>query len=309
FSMLRPKRRLPASVFIELMSQVVATNPAMVVPLELAAYETTSFGGYLANAMKYAPTVRSALELYSRYSLLHMSGLRIAFIETASSAVVTVSHPIHHAGIGELIELVAAHIGLFVKVHAKKRCMLRRVAVRESRTGFRNYFERFFQAPVTFLRDTQDIFLVWPRWVLGLNLRHECDTAFTLAKAEYATRLRGLTGEDASSALSRLEAAVATNAQDGIYDAATLAKAAGMSVRTAQRLAARNSLSLRAIVNRWRINAAKGQLLGEPELTISEIAASLSYADDRSFRRAFKRSVGLSPTGFRKQYFDDTTAA
>jgi AraC-like DNA-binding protein len=42
-------------------------------------------------------------------------------------------------------------------------------------------------------------------------------------------------------------------------------------------------------------------LLGNPEMSIERITEEVGYSDVRSFRRAFKRWTGMSPTAFRNE--------
>jgi len=48
------------------------------------------------------------------------------------------------------------------------------------------------------------------------------------------------------------------------------------------------------------------ELLSETSLSVQEIAAKVGYANDKSFRRAFKRVKGIQPTAFREQAKEHT---
>ncbi|MCY1412522.1 putative HTH-type transcriptional regulator [compost metagenome] len=72
----------------------------------------------------------------------------------------------------------------------------------------------------------------------------------------------------------------------------------GMSARTLQRRLGPYGLSFQGLQNQVRAQAAK-RMLGNPKLSISEIAWRLGYADVSGFSHAFQRWTGVSPRRFR----------
>ncbi|MEO1460037.1 MAG: helix-turn-helix domain-containing protein, partial [Pseudomonadota bacterium] len=74
---------------------------------------------------------------------------------------------------------------------------------------------------------------------------------------------------------------------------------AGLSLRTAQRLAAQQNTNLQAMIDAARAANAKA-FLADPAISIETMAALLGYSDDRAFRRAFKRWTGATPSAYRR---------
>lgn len=70
-----------------------------------------------------------------------------------------------------------------------------------------------------------------------------------------------------------------------------------MSGRTLRRRLTEHGLTFEALLERVR-QARTLNLLGNPELSIERITEEVGYSDVRSFRRAFKRWTGLSPSAF-----------
>lgn len=83
---------------------------------------------------------------------------------------------------------------------------------------------------------------------------------------------------------------------------ANLARAVGVSTRTLGRhFADAIGLSPKAYIDEVRIESAK-RLLEQTSLAIAEIRLQAGFADPTAFRRAFKRSVGITPTEYRHRF-------
>jgi transcriptional regulator GlxA family with amidase domain len=81
-----------------------------------------------------------------------------------------------------------------------------------------------------------------------------------------------------------------------------MAERAGMNMRTlSRRFKAATGHSPIDYVQGLRVEAAK-QMLEDCEESIDEIGALIGYDDPASFRRLFRRQVGLSPAAYRKKF-------
>ena len=78
-----------------------------------------------------------------------------------------------------------------------------------------------------------------------------------------------------------------------------LAAQVNVSERTLRRRLVAQNASYRDLRDEARYERARDLLINS-ELSISEVAQALGYADPRSFRRAFKRWSGELPTAFRQ---------
>ncbi len=81
---------------------------------------------------------------------------------------------------------------------------------------------------------------------------------------------------------------------------ADVAKVIGLSQRTLQSRLEGEGTTFRAELESLRESLARGYLRTS-DLDVSEIAALLSYSEESSFRRAFKRWTGRTPAQYRKQ--------
>jgi transcriptional regulator GlxA family with amidase domain len=81
-----------------------------------------------------------------------------------------------------------------------------------------------------------------------------------------------------------------------------MARRSGLNPRTfARRFQAETGYTPMEYVQALRIEEAK-QELERDRRSIEEVAALVGYEDDASFRRIFKRRVGLSPAAYRKKF-------
>ena len=112
------------------------------------------------------------------------------------------------------------------------------------------------------------------------------------APAEPADGLSGL-----SAALDHLRSHI-----DGPLRLEELARRAGLSAwQFDQRLRLLFGLSAAQYVTRTRIDRALSRLRGSAD-PISQIALDCGYADQTSFTRQFRKSVGLTPHAYRAQF-------
>lgn len=73
-----------------------------------------------------------------------------------------------------------------------------------------------------------------------------------------------------------------------------------MPVRTLQRRLQQGGVSYSQLVEQTRRETAR-HMLRRHDMRISEIAATLGYADPASFTRAFHRWTGMSPRAYRQK--------
>jgi AraC-like DNA-binding protein len=85
----------------------------------------------------------------------------------------------------------------------------------------------------------------------------------------------------------------------GELDLATLAQAAGSSVRSLQRRLAEIGTSFAGLVDEARFDAA-ARMLRDPDARVADVSAELGYTDSANFTRAFRRWAGVPPAEFRR---------
>jgi AraC-like DNA-binding protein len=83
------------------------------------------------------------------------------------------------------------------------------------------------------------------------------------------------------------------------------AEIARRSPRSLHRHLAQEGTSWRQIVNELRFEACL-QLLGRPDLPLTQISHTLGYSDPSHFTRSFRRWTGEAPSTYRRKQRDDS---
>jgi AraC family transcriptional activator of tynA and feaB len=125
--------------------------------------------------------------------------------------------------------------------------------------------------------------------------------AVSLAKAMQA-RLPRISSAR-SLVLTQVRAAIERRLADPALDAATVAAAAGVSVRYANAVLAEENTSIMRLVQARRLEHCRRALADSSQAhrTVSEIAYSWGFSDTTHFGRRFKAVYGSPPTEYRRR--------
>ena len=110
-----------------------------------------------------------------------------------------------------------------------------------------------------------------------------------------------LQGLEAVDKMTVAAAATADSSAGDFVDISQVAARLHISERTLRRRLDNESTSFRAILDEIRDLLARDYLT-KTQLSISDIAYFLDYAETVSFRRAFARWNGLTPSEYRKRH-------
>ncbi len=137
-----------------------------------------------------------------------------------------------------------------------------------------------------------------PRALLTLPLRRCAAMQVEMNDAE-ESRLRHTAPAD--SFVDTLRQLIKTLLkEEGTPRIETVARMAGVSVRSLQRRLSENGASYSQVVDQARYQAAV-RLLQDPDIRVTDIAIDLGYTDSAHFTRAFKRWAGVTPSEYRRQ--------
>ena len=95
--------------------------------------------------------------------------------------------------------------------------------------------------------------------------------------------------------------AIIENITDDFPKLDDVAQLLSMSTRTLTRKLKEHGTNFQTLLENEKMKRAK-QLLTATQITITDIALGLSYADSSHFTKSFTKAVGMSPTAYRTEY-------
>lgn len=157
---------------------------------------------------------------------------------------------------------------------------------------WRNY-ERLFNCPIDFGADSME-------WHFNADiLDHPCPNAnpITAKICQQVCNVVMTEGPDESELARKIRTAC-LNSPKRFPGAGEIASELGLSLRTLHRRLAEDGLSYQSILDGMRRSLAT-ELLENTHMAIDQVAERVGFSDATSFRKAFKKWTGRSPSDFR----------
>ena len=297
FELMNPQARVSDEVVPRMWNALSMRFPEEALSVELGrAAPLTSLAG-LAHGAQFAQNLRAALALLIDHRQLLADRLSLELRETDEETAFILSHPLDGVDGGRAHESGSVLVKRLVNEVLEIEGFLLAVEFASTGHGPVEAYDAFFGVPVRFQQSRNALILKpeslsWATSQANLQL-------FAFVRQYFGQALRQLRSA-LPSEIAGLREAIVKNAAGGDFSAAAAAARAHLSLRAAQRLAAQHGTSLSALIDTVREGTAR-ELLLDASISIEKIAALVGYADDRAFRRAFKRWTGLSPSEFRQQ--------
>lgn len=251
--------------------------------------------GAMASGMLAQSTLAEAMHFGLEYQLIAGAMVQLQLEQGERTSVLTARPLFDDSELQDFLD--TDHLATAINV-SRALCgpalQIERVELRGKQQASRSVAEDFFGCTVVYGADTSRIvvnnsalstLLINPDPELAADSKMRCD-------AELAAV--GLTGRQ--SLLHKL-----VSLQCDYRSVPELASALGISERSLHRLLVREGCSYFQIAESLRMEKAK-HYLRHTSISLDDIAAQLHYSDSRSFRRAFKRAVNLTPSEFRLQF-------
>jgi AraC-like DNA-binding protein len=290
-----PRSRVPDRVVGAAWRTLGDHFPGEAVGLQMAQAAPLNVFGLLAQATRYSPTGRDAVETIVRYSRTVSGGADMRLEVEGDSIVLHAVHELDEVdgGIGAEAGLrLGARLGR--EMHGISE--LRRVEFRYDLRGPKDVYEDFFGTQV--VGGTGRNVVVYDPAVLDCVPAQPDATMYRFVQNHLDFVCDQLVAQVTDSPLDRVRRTIAEQGQQGRFSAQHVAKAMGMSLRTLQRHVTKHGGALRDLMDEAR-EAQANRLLQDDRLSIAEVAFLVGYADDRAFRRAFKRWTGATPVAYR----------
>lgn len=301
-----PNQRLPESVLPEVWN-LLSASVASEEPITMRMAEATplSFFADLSHGAKFTSTIREAVELMITYRRIMSDQVEVELTLDATEATMIVAHPYDSLDAGRSAEVGIAVAWRLLAHLAADPISPKRVEFAHAPTGALNGYRRVFgMVPVFGANRTA---LVLEPDVMNNPVRGGNTELLGYVHNHLSKTLENLGSAQTSDPLSQLKIAVIQCSEVGEFGPRSVSERVGLSYRQAQRLVAKQGTTMRALIDENRM-AIAADFLKEGYRTMDEIAATLGYADDRAFRRAFKRRFQVSPSRYRRGNMSDKSS-
>jgi len=242
---------------------------------------------------RHSPTVRDALRTFAVYQHLNTQGVAISLLERNGMA--TLSVVVYQSGtdhIEQVYDVCAAAIFAIMREFCGTHWRPERMLFSYSKPAHSRVYSRIFQAPCRL--DAERTALVFPASALD----------HTMASAD-PEQLRNLEAQaqarDDFDVVFRLRRTLRVLLLARVASAEQVARLLSMHGRTLNRRLRAEGTRFQKLLDEARLEAAC-QLLDIAHIPITEIAASLGYAETSAFSRAFRRWSGVTPVQRRRRF-------
>jgi AraC-like DNA-binding protein len=307
----------PAAVFTEIgFDQSLFDNPDNVIPYALRSHliqhcvnktQCQHFGlligqhinasalGLVGFLMQQSPDVRTALNSLVRYAHLHVQGAVISLEEEAGYAFL--GYSIYQPNIKALEQIEDGAVAAIFNILGKlcgPSWIPNDVLFSHSKPSDVHPYQNFFKAPLIFNAERNGI-LFSSKWLKQPILGADPDLRSYLQKQVEQIETRY--GDHFVEQVRRvLHSSLLTQQAHADQIAALFS----MHPRTLHRRLKAHGTSFHELADEGRFEIAQ-QLLENSTMELSQIAASLDYADASAFTRAFRRWSGTTPAQWREQ--------
>ena len=296
--LMNPEARPPEDVMPRIVALIGARFPGEPITLNIARAAPFSFFGGLADGARYADDLRTATKLLAKNCSVISDQLEMTFHESASEAKIVHVHPMNHMDGGRSAEIGFALVARLFSEFLGVADSIERVTFSHPPHSDVRHYTDYFGVPVDF--DAGEISLILNPEKLDARISQANVELFNYVRTHLSGVKKQIEAAREPKALKALRKAAAENAEAGVFNTASVAAAANMSVRTAQRIAAEHGTTIQGLIEKVREHRAI-ELLRDNRNDIGSIAFLLGYSDERAFRRAFQRWVGQTPSDYRRQ--------
>ena len=288
-----PLARVPLKTCEALIARACAMTGEPALALYMGMQMRLSSHGFLGFAAMTAGTVREALDLAARFSLVRTTAIGLYVCVEGDTAALVLEERSPLDGLREF-----AVISLFVGIAQIAEVITGKRLSGAAECTFEepSYMRRFAGLMTDPMRFSQPANrLVFPASHLDVPIVSADPIAMQLARAQCERELAALVL--AGGLVGRAREAI-DGADDTFRSLDEVARTLHMSTRTLKRTLASHGTTFSALVDEKRRQRAL-LLIAQRDLALGEIAYRLGYSDVANFTRAFRRWTGKTPAAFR----------
>lgn len=249
--------------------------------------------GMLGELMQRSPSVRTALaSLISHLHLQTRGGVPTHSVEGENATFGYAIYQRDMPGTAQAYDLVMAFEFEIMQALCGLRWLPSEVSFAHAKPRDVRPYRKFFRSALRFDADRTAI-VFSKTWLDQAPPGHDAQACSVLQR-ELATQLM-LAHNDCAE---RVRRALRTMILDGRGSATAISDLMSMSTRTLHRLLGAQGTTFRHLLEDVRYESAR-QLLADTDMTTTEIAEALDYADASAFTRAFRRWTNSPPAAWR----------
>lgn len=261
----------------------------------------TGYGMY-GYALLCAPTMRAGLELAMRYHALANPLVPLRSREDGDTLawLFPTAHELHLPGLGAQLHRVLIEMQMTIHLTLARDvmgawCLPSRVLLSGPRPAHGDEIERTFGCPVSY--DYARCEMHYPlSWMTRAPQLANAITAAQTSR-ECARLIAALQGE---TSIARRVYVELMRTPGQFPDADSVANRIGLTERTLRRQLQREGTRYSLLLASVR-RALAEDYLGSTRMSVEDIASALDFDNARSFRQAFLRWSGKTPTEFRRR--------
>lgn len=248
--------------------------------------------GLVAYVGLSSPTVQTLLENLSRYQRVSSDAIEIDTSKIGEGIVEWHFHAPRAVSRGQYVEFGAAGIIDALRRLTGRRIYPERIDFRHYRSQSDSPMRKYFGCPLKFGSDENRLTLKLSD--LSIPLVTADNHLYRLMK-KYCEEAIAKSKSTKPPLIAIVEEAIA---KDITATQADVARRIGMSVRTLSRRLSDEGTSYKEVLEDYRAAMSRSMIDGS-DMSFTEIAYVLGYADLSTFSSAFRRWNGLSPTQYR----------
>lgn len=283
--------RIPVRVQNAFLEQAAAALDDPLFGMHLGIDLDLQDGAVLYYVCSTARDTRSVLKTLERYARIGNEAIRIRVSDEPEGLAVSLRMVPPHDLSGPFGLFCVTIIVKLLRDITGRQIRPVTVALSQSSTAGAKELRAFFGCPVSFRAPDTRVLL--PKDVAAHAVLDADHRLYGLLM-DYADRLMSELPEDKRSLVSEVEAAIIRRLPDSSCTAAAVARDLGLSARTLSRRLAADGLRFSDVVDHARRDLAR-HYLGDPRLSIQQIAFLLGYSEPSAFAHAFRRWTGMSP--------------
>lgn len=291
-----PDARISCDATTAIFAAVMKERPLKNLAMRLAAETPIGAFPLVDYLVLTCETVGSALKQLARY--LRLTGAPYALCPREHENPIRVLYQIPHSALAFAVEFGLTLTVLHLREETEGRLNVSSVSFSYSPDDPAE-IEQVLGCPIH--TNSSWSGFVLPREAWGIPLRRR-DPVLRSVLEQHAAALAARIPETDTLALE-VRRVISSRIAEGDIQIQSVARALATSTRSLQRRLAGAGLSYHELLDLTRRDAA-GEYLGNPTLSIGEVAYLLGYSEPAAFHRAFKRWNGTTPQSFRDQRRD-----